>query len=145
MNGKEMGKAAAKIYELLWNGEYIAPNGRRCAVQGDTSKIWQAIGLTRVQRALLNYQCMIAKLPGTRQIRRNINHLIFSSRIVYGLPIFMTVTPSERHSCLAIRLTRYRRSDPAIQHGALSLTNGAATILRAYRPQTTLQSEKLCP
>ena len=43
----------------------------------------------------------------------------FSARVVYGLPVFMTITPSERHSGLIIRLSRYRRNDPGIQDGYL--------------------------
>ena len=40
--------------------------------------------------------------------------MIFSSRVIYGCPIFMTVTPSERHSGLCIRMMRYRRNDPGM-------------------------------
>ena len=60
---------------------------------------------------------MSSRIPGTRQIRNSIRHLIFSSRIFYGVPIFMTLTPSERHSGLAIRLDRGRSSDPAYRNG----------------------------
>ena len=60
---------------------------------------------------------MSGKIAGTRQIRRSIFHMVFSSRIVYGNPVFMTVTPSERHSGLAIRLYRGRSSDPAYRNG----------------------------
>ena len=87
-------------------------------IDGDTTEIMQAIGLTKTQRALIqNYNFMSGRIQGTRQIRRSINHVVFSSRVVYGLPVFMTVTPSERHSGLMIRLTRCRRNDPAIQPG----------------------------
>ena len=30
------------------------------------------------------------------------------------MPVFMTITPSERHSALMVRLSRYRRGDLAI-------------------------------
>ena len=114
-NEAELQRTAAKIYELLWNGEYMRPDGTRAKIAGDTTKILQAIGLNDVQRSLIhNYQFMSSKIPGTRQIRRTINHIVFSSRVVYGLPVFMTVTPSERHSGLMIRLTRYRRNDPGL-------------------------------
>ena len=36
---------------------------------------------------------------------------------VFGVPTFLTVTPSERHSGLAFRLSRSRRNDPAIRIG----------------------------
>jgi len=112
-------EAATRIYDLLWQGEYLGPGGKRLPVRGDISKILQIVGLTSTQKAMLqNYQFMSSRLPGTRQIRRSINHLVFSSRVVYGCPIFMTVTPSERHSGLAIRLSRYRRTDPGITSSA---------------------------
>merc|ERR1712185_111415 len=61
-----------------------------------------------------NYHFMSTRVPGSRQIRRSMHHVVFSSRVTYGLPVFVTLTPSERHSGLMIRLTRYRRNDPAI-------------------------------
>ncbi len=64
---------------------------------------------------------MSAKIAGTRQVRRQINHYVFSARIVYGCPVFMTVTPSERHSGLAIRLSRFRKNDPGVRFGAPEL------------------------
>ena len=57
---------------------------------------------------------MSSRLPGTRQIRKMIGHVITAARVIYGNPLFMTVTPSERHSGLVIRLSRYRRSDPGL-------------------------------
>jgi hypothetical protein len=116
---ENIAEAATRIYDLLWQGEYLGPGGKRLPVRGDISKILQIVGLTSTQKAMLqNYQFMSSRLPGTRQIRRSINHLVFSSRVVYGCPIFMTVTPSERHSGLAIRLSRYRRTDPGITSSA---------------------------
>ena len=116
---KGIGDSAAMIYKLLWSGEYMAPNGKRTQIKGDVSKLPLAIGLTPTQKALLmNYRFLSSRIPGTRQIRRQINHLVFSARVFYGLPVFLTVTPSERHNGLMIRLTRYRRNDPAIQVGS---------------------------
>ncbi len=115
---RSIGVAAAKLYKLLQTGEYVTPCGRRVPVKGDLAKAMQIVGLSSKQKALLkNYQFMSARIAGTRQIRRSINHLVFSARVFYGLPVFMTVTPSERHSGLMIRLTRYRRSDPAVTCG----------------------------
>jgi len=41
-------------------------------------------------------------------------HVLRGPDIVYGSGIFMTISPSERHNGLAIRLSRYRRSDPLL-------------------------------
>ena len=40
----------------------------------------------------------------------------FSARIVYGTGLFLTISPSERHGCLALRLSRYRGGDPVFQN-----------------------------
>jgi hypothetical protein len=52
-------------------------------------------------------------IAGTRQVRRKIRNLLFSSLIAYGTPAFITFSPSERHSGAAIHLYRGRRNDPA--------------------------------
>ena len=76
-------EAAAKIYTLLWGGEYIRADGHRQQLRGDTAKLSAAIGLTPTQRALIqNIRFMSSRIAGTRQVRRSINHLVFSSRIV---------------------------------------------------------------
>ena len=77
---------------------------------------------------------MSSRLPGTRQVRNSIRHLIFSSRVFYGVPIFMTFTPSERHSGLAIRLYRGRTNDPAFLHTA-----------KEMRPWIGPDMPSLCP
>ena len=116
-NERNIGEATARIFQLLRNGDYLDGAGRRCKVSGDVSKITQIIGLTPTEKMLLrNYHFMSSRLPGTRQVRRTLNHLLFSARVIYGTPAFITVTPSERHSGLAVHLFRYRRNDPAIVH-----------------------------
>ena len=77
---------------------------------------------------------MSSRLPGTRQVRNSIRHVIFSSRVFYGIPVFMTFTPSERHSGLAIRLYRGRATDSAY--------TGAAHELRPWIGHNT---PSLCP
>ena len=114
-NEGNMGAASARIFELLQKGEYLDGAGRRRKVNGDVSHITQIIGLTQTEQLLLrNYHFMSSRLPGTRQVRRTINHYLFSARVIYGTPVFITVTPSERHSGLCIRLFRYRGKDPGI-------------------------------
>ena len=103
-----------RIYETLAQGEYYNAVRKRIKINGDVSKIPYAIGLSATQKAMArNYQFMSGRIAGTRQIRNSIRHIIFSSRIFYGNPVFLTFTPSERHSGLAIRLFRGRRNDPA--------------------------------
>ena len=102
---ESIGDATNRIYKLLHTGEYEDALGRRVPVRGGISKIMKIIGLKNTEKALLhNFHFMLSRIPGTRQIRNSIRHIIFSSRIFYGVSVFMTLTPSERHSGLAIRL-----------------------------------------
>ena len=105
--------AAANLYVQLTSGVYIDNQGKRRKVDGDTSKLMYAIGVTPLQKRLLaDFRFRTRLVPGTREIRSKIGHIGFWATVVYGDGIFMTVSPSERHNDLAIRLSRYRTSDP---------------------------------
>ena len=95
----DVGEAAKRIYRLLWEGEYWdEARQKRVPMKGNVSKLLDIIGLRDKERASIrNSQFMSRNIAGTRQSRRSIFHIVFSSRIVYGNPVFMTVTPSERH------------------------------------------------
>jgi hypothetical protein len=54
-------------------------------------------------------------VPGTQQIREKMGHCLFGMRVQYGDGLFITISPSDRHSGLALRLLRYRRNDPALE------------------------------
>jgi len=113
LSDREISLATERIYEMLWKGECDF-GGQRVKINGDMNKLSFAVGLTKIERALLqNYHFMSSMIAGTRQIRRQIRHLLFSSLVVYGTPVFMTFSPSERHSGVAVRLYRGRRNDPA--------------------------------
>ncbi len=120
----KIGAAAARIYMLLRQGEYMDAGGNRRPVNGDISKIHQMIGLSNVEKALLtNYHFMSSRFAGTRQIRNSIRHIVFSSRVFYGLPLYGSLTPSERHSGLILRLYRCRQTDPAITTMSKNIRN----------------------
>ena len=115
LSDRDISLATANIYKILWKGD-CEINGQRSRINGDLNKLPHAIGLKEVEKAMLaNYQFMSGMLAGTRQVRRNIRNVIFSSLVVYGTPVFLTFTPSERHSGVAIHLYRGRRNDPAYQ------------------------------
>ena len=122
-------------------GEYVDATGWRLPVRGDISKITRIIGLRNTEKALLqNFHFMSSRLPGTRQVRNSIRHIIFSSRIFYGAPVFMTLTPSERHSGLAIRLYRGRASDPAFHSAAKDLRPWIGAHHPSLCPQEIMQN-----
>ena len=106
----QIGQAAKRIFDFLADGFY-EEGGRRLAIRGDVSKLGRAIGMTSIDRALLrNYEFQASRMAGTRQLRKRINHMIFSSRVVYGNPVYLTITPNPEHSVWAIRLFRCRKT-----------------------------------
>ena len=133
----DINKATTRFYELLFSGE-CEMDGKRRKIKGDLNKLPFALGLTAREKALLsNYHFMSGMLAGTRQIRRRIRYLIFSSLVVYGLPVFITFSPSERHCGLAIHLYRGRRKDLAY--------NTTAHDAHAFKPYLGYQHPSLHP
>jgi len=84
---ESIGQAAIRIYNLLHTGEYEDALGRRVPVRGDILKITKIIGQKNTEKAFLaNFHFMSSRIPGTRQVRNSIRHIIVSSRIFYGVP-----------------------------------------------------------
>ena len=85
---------------------------------GDFSKLLLCPNLTTMQRKILHdYQFRCKAIPGTQEIRLKIGNLLFWATVVYGNGLFITVSPSTRHSYLAIRPSRYRLKDPPFMDG----------------------------
>ena len=100
--------AAARCYQRLQEGTYVGAEGKRRAIAGDTSKLLFAEGTTQKERQIFgNLHFMSGSLPGTQEVRRRMGRIGFGARIVYGTGIFCTISPSERHNGLVIRLSRY--------------------------------------
>ena len=59
---------------------------------------------------------MSGTVAGTQQIRLDIGHALFGARVEFGDPLFLTISPSTRHSGFAARVSRYRYLDPAVLH-----------------------------
>ena len=47
-------------------------------------------------------------LAGAQELRLQMGHCLTGSNIVYGTGVFITISPSERHSGLTLRLLRKR-------------------------------------
>ena len=74
--------------------------------------MYWAVGTSAEERRLLqNVEFVTSAIPGCQAIRRRMGRL---GSLVHGSGIFITISPSERHGGLAIRLSRYRESDPLL-------------------------------
>ena len=111
----ELIHAAQGIYQKLWRGSFRS-RGKKRSVAGDTTRLQHADGLSQTERRLLrSVGYMASQVSGTQPIRLKIGHCLFGARVCYGECLFMTISPSERHSGLVLRLSRYRRNDPIVQ------------------------------
>ena len=63
-----------------------------------------------------------------------IGHNLFGARVEYGEPLFLTISPSSRHSALTVLCTRHRTTDPAMQHSVSSKAS-VASWAGLYVPQ----------
>ncbi|CAK9024343.1 ATP-dependent DNA helicase [Durusdinium trenchii] len=101
-----------KLYHVLQSGTFTVGKTKK-PINGDTSKLPFADGLTDAERAIarkVNY--LASHLPGNPLTRRVMGHVQFGARVVYGDCVFMTISLNEHHSALVLRLFRARRSDP---------------------------------
>ena len=90
-----------------------SPGAPLRAVDGDISKVGMVETLTPLARRLLqNVRHASSHIPGTVETRRLMRHETHAYRIVFGEPIFVTVSPAERDTFLTVRLHRVRENDP---------------------------------
>ena len=113
--GKDIEEAAKNICKAL-KGKYRDPAGKVRPVNGDLTNVKFAIKppLNSCAKKLLNnMQHTTAKILGTQEIRKKMRYMTHSYRVVYGAPIFLTLSPDEKQSALMLRFSRLRRCDPA--------------------------------
>ena len=95
--------------------------GAKRSLGGDATKLRFADGLTKTERELLrSVQHISSKLPGTQEVRQLMGHALFGARVIYGDGLFITISPSDRHAGLTLRLSRYRQNDPVLNGSAMS-------------------------
>ena len=64
---------------------------------------------------LRNLAYVTSQQCGTQEVRKKIGNALLCARWVYGEPLFVTVSPSSRHSGLVLRLYRVRPNDPTLR------------------------------
>ena len=102
----ELSAAAAGLYEKLQKG-YWWDGRKRRKINSDVSKLQYAQDLSPMERDLVrDLTFLSSKVAGSQQIRLDIGHGLFGARVEYGDPIFLTISPSSRHSGLVARFSR---------------------------------------
>ena len=94
-------------------------------MNGDLTKVWYADNLTAAAKRLLqNIEHNTRKIPGTQEVRKLMRYQTHACRIRRGVPIFITISPDEKHNMLMLRLSRTRKSDPVNKIDNLSAQFG---------------------
>jgi hypothetical protein len=114
-NAEELRETVRELHDKLNKGTYGDIDHPR-PIAKDFTKLLMAHGLSDKAKQFINRVNMVSsQIPGTQQIRKRMNHAIFGGRVVHGECLFITISPSERHSGLRLRLTRLRRHDPLLE------------------------------
>ena len=104
--------AARTLEERLHKAKY---GQHKLPVSGDISKLRLCDELTQTERQLLTHlRATCASLAGSREIRSRMQRKITAGHFQFGHPIFITISPNEKHSSLTLRLHRRRRDDPLV-------------------------------
>ena len=116
---KDFCEAARNLYQHhLWHGYQVSRTGRKQYINGDITKLRFAHGLTAVEKKLLHNLGFKARtLSGSQELRLQMGHCLTGANVVHGTGVFITISPSERHSGLTLRLLRKRANDPWLQYG----------------------------
>ena len=115
VTGDDLQEAAMSICRAL-KGKFRDAAGKIRPVAGDLTKVAFAVKppLGKVAKKLLkNLQHISSKIPGTQELRKKMRYITHSYRVVYGAPIFLTMSPDEKQSVVMLKFARLRRSDPA--------------------------------
>ena len=92
----------------------MTSGGFKRPVKGDLCKVSFVSGLSVAAKHLLKHAFEAMKvLAGTNGVRRKMRFISKSMQVFYGLPIFVTISPDEKHQAIMLRMVRVRRSDPA--------------------------------
>ena len=112
----ELTEAAGALYEKLGKG-YWWDGRKKRKINHDVTKLKYALGLSTAEKNLVKDLSFLGStVAGTQQIRLDMGHALFGARVEFGDPLFLTISPSSRHSGMCIRLSRYRQCDPAMMH-----------------------------
>jgi len=105
VTAQDLEAASIAIVKAL-RGTYVSPgDGKKMPVNGDLTKLKYVPGMSPVARRILsNAEATTRKMSGTQETRRQMRFDTNALRVKYGVPIFVTFSPDEKHNLLMLRL-----------------------------------------
>ena len=125
VTAQQLEAAAIAIVKGL-RGTYVRPGDNKpMPVNGDLTKLKYVPTLSPVAKRILNNaEATTRKMSGTQETRRQMRFDTNALRVKYGVPIFVTFSPDEKHNLLMLRLSRTRKNDPVLLHDAAAALYG---------------------
>lgn len=112
---QDLKKAAMEISEGL-SAMYRGLDGQLRPVAGDLNKVAYIPGLSPLSgRLLQQVKHTISKVTGTTGVRTQMRFRGKSMQVANGTPLFVTLSPAEKHNYCTLCLARWRVGDPAVQ------------------------------
>ena len=141
----DLESASIAIVKAL-RGTYKNPtDGKQLPVNGDLTKLKYVPGLSPVaHRILHNAEATTRKVAGTQETRRQMRFETNALRVKYGVPIFVTFSPDDKHNLMMIRLSRTRRKDPVLLRDAAAALFGTREMPRLGQPSYKMVGENDC-
>ena len=141
-HAQELTAAVKEVYDHMERGYYTTLTGQRRRINHDLSKVRQAVGLSNKANLLLrNLAYVTSKQCGTQEVRKSIGNALLGARWIYGEPLFVTVSPSSRHSGLVLRLSRVRPNNTTLRLEDMALGDaqrlGSSTYPSIFQSQQT--------
>lgn len=105
VTAQDLEAASIAIVKAL-RGTYVSPgDSKKMPVNGDLTKLKYVPGMSPVAKRILNNaEATTRKMSGTQETRRQMRFDTNALRVKYGVPIFVTFSPDEKHNLLMLRL-----------------------------------------
>ena len=143
VTAQQLEAAAIAIVKAL-RGTYVNPStGKPMPVNGDLTKLKYVASMTPVAKRILNNaETTTRKMSGVQETRRQMRFETNALRVKYGVPIFVTFSPDEKHNLLMIRLSRTRKKDPVLLHDAAAALFGDLKAPRLGQSSYTMHDSE---
>ena len=123
------------------------PSGKQRQVNGVLTKLKFVSGLGPVAHCLLKSPKTVSRtLPGVKETRRQMRFDTHAMRVRYGVPIFITFSPDDKHNLIMVWLSRVRWKDPVLlRDEASKLFNGkwGSSLAPAVGPLVSDDAEEV--
>ena len=98
-------QATQKIWRQIASNTVVIDKKKK-NINGNIGMLFSGDDVTAAEKTVLRaYLNTTASISGCQAIRKRIGHCCFGFRVVHGECVFVTVSPSRRHSAMILKLS----------------------------------------